>query len=73
MFGFLKYFSYVLVLIGAINWGFVGLFDFDLVAMIFGDMTFLSRTIYVLVGISAIISVVTMYIGKKHHNDLNNI
>jgi hypothetical protein len=40
--------------VGGLNWGFVGIFDFDLVASIFGDMTMFSRIIYSLVGLSAI-------------------
>ena len=40
-----------LVVIGAINWGLIGLFNFNLVELIFGDMTFLARTVYTLVGI----------------------
>ena len=45
----------VLLIVGGLNWGLVGLFEFDLVAAIFGDMTTLSRIVYVLVGISALI------------------
>lgn len=45
-----------LVIIGAINWLLIGLFEFDLVATIFGSMSIISRTIYTLVGISGIIS-----------------
>lgn len=52
----LKYTAYVLVLIGALNWGLIGLFSFDLVAAIFGDMTLLTRIIYTLVGVGAIIT-----------------
>lgn len=44
----------VLIIVGGLNWGLVGLFKFDLVAAIFGDMSPLSRIVYVLVGISAI-------------------
>lgn len=44
----------ILTIIGGINWGLVGLFDFDLVAALFGSMSALSRTIYVLVGLSAL-------------------
>jgi uncharacterized membrane protein YuzA (DUF378 family) len=40
-----------LVLIGAINWGLVGFFRFDLVAFLFGDMSWLSRIIYAVIGI----------------------
>jgi uncharacterized membrane protein YuzA (DUF378 family) len=44
----------VLIIIGAINWGLIALFNFDLVAAICGDMTVLSRIIYGLVGISGL-------------------
>ena len=44
----------VLIIIGAINWGLIALFNFDLVAAIWGDMTVLSRIIYGLVGISGL-------------------
>ena len=37
---FLRYLIYSLVLIGAINWGLIGIFDFNLVSTIFGEMTF---------------------------------
>lgn len=46
--------AFILLAIGGINWGLVGLFRFDLVAAIFGEMSTLSRIIYVLVGISAL-------------------
>lgn len=58
---FLKYTAYVLTLIGALNWGLIGIFNFDLVAAIFGDMTVMSRIIYSLVGVSAIITALTMH------------
>lgn len=58
---FLKYTAYVLVLIGALNWGLVGLFGFNLVSAIFGEMTLLSRIIYTLVGASAIIAAFAMH------------
>ena len=44
----------VLVIIGAINWGLIGLFNFNLVELIFGNMTLLARIIYILVGISGL-------------------
>jgi uncharacterized protein len=52
--------TFVLVIIGALNWGLIGLFDFNLVAAIFGPMTFISRIIYILVGISAIYQAVAV-------------
>lgn len=50
----LDWIAIVLVVVGGLNWGLVGLLDFNLVATIFGDMSFLSRTVYTLVGISAV-------------------
>lgn len=44
----------VLIIIGAINWGLIGFFNFDLVATIFGDMSLVSRIVYALVGISGL-------------------
>lgn len=46
-----------LVIVGALNWLLIGIFDFDLVAAIFGTMSAFSRIIYTLVGISGIISI----------------
>lgn len=46
-----------LVIIGGINWGLIGLFDYNLVDALFGTMSWFSRTIYVLVGISAIYAI----------------
>jgi uncharacterized membrane protein YuzA (DUF378 family) len=49
----------VLVIVGGLNWGLVGAFKFNLVDTIFGDMSALSRVVYVLVGLSAIYLVYT--------------
>lgn len=43
-----------LSIIGAVNWGLIGLFKFDLVAFLFGSMTLLSRIIYTIVGICGV-------------------
>ena len=48
------YFVLTLVIIGAINWGLIGFFKFDLVAFLFGQMTWLSRIVYAIVGISGL-------------------
>ena len=50
----LDYILLALVIIGAINWGLIGFFRFDLVAFLFGNMSWLSRIIYALVGISGL-------------------
>lgn len=44
----------ILIIVGAINWGLIGFFEFNLVAAIFGTMSVISRIIYALVGISGI-------------------
>lgn len=44
----------VLIIIGAIDWGLIGFFGFDLVATIFGEMSVISRIVYGLVGISGL-------------------
>lgn len=44
----------LLIIIGAINWGLIALFEFDLVAALFGEMSVISRIVYGLVGISGL-------------------
>jgi hypothetical protein len=46
--------AFALLVIGGLNRGLVGLFSFDLVAALFGEMSALSRLIYILVGLSAL-------------------
>lgn len=68
----LKYTAYVLTIIGAINWGLVGLFGFDLIAAIFGEMTLISRILYSVVGLSGIVTALTMHqceVVEKHECD----
>ncbi len=50
----LDYFVLALVIIGAINWGLIGFFQFNLVSFLFGDMTLLSRIVYAVVGIAGL-------------------
>ena len=59
----LDYTLLTLVIIGAINWGLIGFFQFDLVAFIFGNMSWLSRIIYALVGLSGLYMI---KIGRAH-------
>lgn len=55
----------ILVIIGALNWGLIGLFNFDLVASLFGGQTsFLSRIIYSLVGLAGLYSI-TFLMGNR--------
>lgn len=50
----LDWIALILLIVGGLNWGLVGIFGFDLVAAIFGSMSFISRIVYILVGLSAI-------------------
>lgn len=50
----LDWIAIILVVIGALNWALIGIFEWDLVAAIFGDMSTLSRIVYILVGLSGI-------------------
>ena len=47
----------ILVIIGGINWGLVGIFDFNLVNFLFGEFSMISRIIYTLVGLGALWSI----------------
>ena len=51
----LRMIAYALVITGALVWGIVGFFDYNIVAAMFGDQTLLSRIVYSLVGISAVV------------------
>lgn len=53
----LYYIALTLLIIGALNWLLIGIFSFDLVATLFGEMSMLSRIVYSLVGISGLISI----------------
>jgi len=49
-----KIVTLILLIVGGLNWGLVGLLNFNLVTFLFGDMTTLSRIVYTLVGVAAI-------------------
>jgi len=56
----------VLVIIGALNWGLIGLFEFDLVASIFGGQTApISRIIYGLVGLAGLYSIKFLFRDRE--------
>ena len=58
----LDYIALIIVIIGAVNWGLIGFFRFDLIRVLFGDMTVLSRIIYGLVGICGLYAL--RYFGR---------
>jgi uncharacterized membrane protein YuzA (DUF378 family) len=55
----------LLLIVGGLNWGLVGLFGFDLVAAIFGEMSPVSRIVYVLVGLSALWQIIPLVRGDE--------
>lgn len=57
---FLDWIAMILIIVGALNWGLVGIFNFNLVSAIFGDGSALSRIVFTLVGLAAIYSVVSL-------------
>lgn len=60
----LDYILLTLVIIGAINWGLIGFLNFDLVRVVFGDMSLFSRIIYAAVGIGGLYAI--SYYGRIH-------
>lgn len=55
----------VLLVVGGLNWGLVGAVELDLVATLFGEMSILSRIVYVLVGASALFQGVQLLGGER--------
>ena len=55
----------VLLIVGGLNWLLVGAFGFDLVAALFGEMSPLSRVVYVLVGLSAVYQILPLVSGRQ--------
>ena len=62
----IDYIALILVVIGAVNWGLIGFFGFDLLRMIFGDMTAVSRIIYGVIGIAGLYAI--SYFGRLSNN-----
>ena len=56
----------ILLIVGGLNWGLVGLFGFDLVAALFGEMSPLSRIVYALVGASALVQIISLVRGSAN-------
>ena len=54
----------LLILLGAINWGLLGLFNFNLIDAIFG-LTWVAPFLYILIGLSAVYKIVNWQLGKK--------
>ena len=55
----------VFTIIGAINWGLVGIFEFNLVESLFGVASFVTRAIYTLVGIAGLINIMILFMDLR--------
>ena len=58
-----------LTIIGALNWGLIGIFGFDLVAFIFGPATIASIIVYSIIGIAALVWLIWMIIDRPVRNE----
>lgn len=65
----LDYTALTIAIIGAVNWGLVGFFDFNLVAFLFGSMSWLSRIIYALVGLCGLY-LISFYMRSSDANKI---
>lgn len=61
----LDYTVLTIIIIGAVNWGLIGFFDFNLVATLFGQMSLLTRIIYAVVGIGGLYAI--SYYGRMNN------
>lgn len=59
----------IISIVGTINWGLIGLMNFDLVAYLFGDMSWISRIIYVIVGLCGLYTIT--FFGNISENESN--
>ena len=67
--GLTNYVLIPLTIIGALNWGLIGIFGFDLVAWLFGPGSILSSIIYSIIGIAALIWLIWLFIDRPVRNE----
>ena len=58
-----------LLVVGGVNWGLIGLFGVDLVALIFGHMSTVARIVYILVGISAVYCAISIPAASRRRTE----
>lgn len=63
----IDYLALILIVIGAVNWGLIGFLSFDLVRVVCGNMTMISRIVYALVGVAGLYAI--SYFGRIAGND----
>ncbi len=67
---YLNVIALIFVIIGAINWGLIGFFGFDLVSSIFGVMTAFTRVIFALIGIAGLYSFA--FFGREDYHEYDD-
>ena len=63
--GTIYWIALILLIIGGLSWGLIGIFQWDIITAIFGDMTTIGRIIYTLVGVSAIYILIAAFSSKE--------
>ena len=58
-----------LTILGALNWGLIGIFGFDLVAFIFGPATIASSIVYSIIGIAALVWLIWLIFDRPEHKE----
>ena len=67
----MDFISLLLVIIGAINWGSIGIFGFDIVGALFGGQgSIISRVIFTLVGLAGLWCITLLFRDKKNMEDV---
>lgn len=56
----------VITIVGAINWGLIGIFDYNLVDSLFGNASVLSRIVYITVAVAGLLNVALLFLRNNH-------
>jgi len=59
--GFFCWIARLLLIIGGLNWGLIGIFNYNVVTEFFGPMTMITRIIYIVVGLAAILAIFCLF------------
>lgn len=55
----------ILTIIGGLNWGLIGVFEFNLVDAIFGEMTVASQVTYIVIGVAAMVTIIDLFWDRR--------
>lgn len=62
----LHWIALILTVLGAINWGLLGAFEFNLVSALFGQFPYLARLIYILIGLAGLVLIADYFNDHRH-------